>query len=225
MEIINKFNILSENDNKIVTDYLEEVNKRSYNAYKNQKGVIYDCLNHIRKEIQAISMVDLRSYFEDVIGKKSLKLTSKETYRSYLNSFFLFVEGTFLEQRIEFKNPVPSRKIWQFTQEESDVRRINDNKNEVYSKQELEEFLEIVKKRNFRDFILFSLLACTGARISEILTIKKPDVNLQERYFETGFEKNARKSTLRSKKSLLFFFPENFKPYLEQYIKHDNNSI
>lgn len=223
METINKSYEISKEDNQIVTDYLQEVNKRSYNAYKCQKSAINNCLNYVGKDIQAISMFDIKSYFEQIDVKKTLKLTTKETKRSYLNSFFCFVQAIYLEQRIEFKNPVPNRKIYQFTQDQNDVKRFNDNKNEVYLKKELEEFLEIVKKRNFRDFIVFGLLTCTGTRISEMLTIKKSDVNLKERYFETGFEKDARKSTLRTKQSLLFFFPENFRPYLEQYIKYNDN--
>lgn len=58
----------------------------------------------------------------------------------------------------------------------------------------------------------------TGARQSEIRTIRVKDVHLDAHYFETGFEKNARKSTLERKKALLFFFPERFTTYLKNYI-------
>ena len=65
---------------------------------------------------------------------------------------------------------------------------------------------------------MFSLLICTGARHSEIRSIRLENINLEERYVETGFEKDARKSTLRSDEGLLFFFPEKFMVYLKNYI-------
>lgn len=54
--------------------------------------------------------------------------------------------------------------------------------------------------------------------MSEIRTSELENINLNERFFETGFLKNSRKSTLRSGESLLFFFPKKFKIYLQNYI-------
>lgn len=72
--------------------------------------------------------------------------------------------------------------------------------------------------RKGKVFIFFGLAIATGARASEIRTIALENINLEERYFETGFEKNACKSTMNSEECLLFFFPRAFKIYLENYI-------
>ena len=176
-------------------------------------------------DLKKISMIDIKNYFDNVIdvrikkkSEKPIGRDSKEVYRSYLSSFFDYVIGRFLQINIEYRNPVPNKRIYKFNLQKSDIRKHSDINDEIFTEQELLDILEASKKKNLRDFILFSLLIIDGARISEILTIKIEDVHLEERYFETGFEKNARKSTRFSNKSLIFFFPEKFRPYLEQYI-------
>ena len=113
---------------------------------------------------------------------------------------------------------MPNDKFFKFTQKEFDIKKQSDVEAEIFTNVELLEILEFAKKRNFRDFILFSLLIITGARVSEVLSIKVKDVHLEKRFFETGFVKGARKTSLSSKKSLIFFFPENFCKYLEMYL-------
>lgn len=214
-------------DFEIIYDYLSEVYKRSTSAYKNQKSIILDCLNYLNKDLEKITMIDVKNYFDNVIDVRINKRNetpigknSKEAYRSYLSSFFDYVIGRFLQINTEYRNPVPNKRIYKFNLHENDIRKQSDIKDEIFSEQELLDILAASKKKNLRDFILFSLLIIDGARISEILSIKIEDVHLKERYFETGFEKDARKSTRFSNKSLIFFFPERFRPYLEQYIKY-----
>lgn len=214
-------------DFKIIYDYLDEVYKRSMSSYRSQKSIILNCLNKLKKDLEKISMIDIKNYFDNVIdvrinkrNKKPIGKDSKEAYRSYLSSFFDYVIGRFLQINIEYRNPVPNKRIYKFYLQESDIRKHSDINDEIFTEQELLDILKASKKKNLRDFILFSLLIIDGARISEILTIKIENVHLEERYFETGFEKNARKSTRFSNRSLIFFFPEKFRPYLEQYIKY-----
>lgn len=214
-------------DFKIIDDYLEEVHKRSTASYRNQKSIVLNCLNYINKDLEKITMIDIKNYFDNDIAVRINKrnnnpigIDSKKAYRAYLSSFFDYVIGRFLQTNIEYRNPVPNKRIYKFDLHESDIRKQSNINDEIFTEQELLEVLNASKKKNLRDFILFSLLIIDGARISEILTIKIENINLKERYYETGFEKNARKSTRFSNKSLLFFFPEKFRPYLEQYIKY-----
>ena len=118
------------------------------------------------------------NYFDNVIDKrintrnnKPISIDSKEAYRSYLSYFFDYVIGRFLEINIEYRNPVPNKRIYKFTQLESDIQKHSDIKDEIFTEQELLNILNTSKKKNLRDFILFSLLIIDGARISEILTI------------------------------------------------------
>ena len=119
-----------------------------------------------------------------------------------------------------YNNPVPNGDVYEFTQLNNDIKNQSeiDEDEEIFTDQELLDLLKKAKARNLRDFILFSLLTVNGARISEILSIKIKNINLQENYFETGFEKGARKTTSIIKRSLVFFIPKRFVPYLEKYI-------
>jgi len=220
-EILSKkkfsYNIQNEDFN-LVESYLKGVEKRSYPTYKNHKHIIIDCLNYIDKDIQKISMIDVKDFLENVIDNKPIKLDSKETYRSILTSFFYYVQSIYLSKNVEFRNPVPIKRVFQFRKNENDFTKISDINNNIYSKNDLLEILNTSKKHRFRDFIIFSFLTIDGPRISETLSIRVENINLKERYFETGFTKNARKSN----KGLLFFFSEAFKPYLEKYMQFLN---
>jgi len=229
MEVLSKDDLqykIKDKDYEIVKDHLIEVEKRSYGSFRNRKGVVLECLNFLNKELKEISMLEIKTYFETILDKKNVKLTTKRSYRSNLRSFFDYVQGVFLAQNIDFRNPVPQDRVFKFTQKEFDIKKQSDVEDEIFTDLELLEILEFAKKRNFRDFILFSLLIITGARVSEILSIKVKDINLEKRFFETGFVKGARKTSLSSKKSLLFFFPENFSKYLGTYLNYlDNGEV
>jgi len=209
-------------DLEIVNGYLDKVKKRSNGSYRNNKGALRRCLNYIKKEIPKITMLDVKRFLENDIDKDTkLSLDSKENYRSYIKSFFYYVQSMLLSENIDFRNPTPINKVFEFTQKESDIKKISESKGDIYTDKELIDILELSKKHDStrRDFIIFGILISTGMRISEALTIKLENINLKERYIETGFVMDARKS----KKGLLFFIRENFKPYLERYINYLGN--
>jgi len=230
MEIISKTDFLYQikhQDFEFVKDYLVKFEKKAHGSYLNKKWIIGDCLNFIKKEIEKIKITDIKNYLEVVIDNKvnkrtnkGVKLNTKETYRSYLKSFFNYVQKMLLGENIIFYNPVPGKEIYEFSQHVFDIKKQSKIELEVFSTTELSELLNKAKKKSFRDFILFSLLVSDGARISEILTIKIENINLEERFFETGFEKGARKSTRNAEKGLLFFIPEGFIPFLKKYIHY-----
>ncbi|MHA1150376.1 MAG: tyrosine-type recombinase/integrase [Promethearchaeota archaeon] len=211
---------ISPSDFKIVKEYLHEVYKRSEGACRNQKRFVRGCLNYIRKDLEAITMPDVKDYLENEIDNRRLKLNSKETCRSYLKSFFFYVQARFLINNINFINPVPIKKVFQFDKHEQDFKKITDEEEDIFSKKELLNILELSKKHKFRDFIFFCILIVTGMRLSECLTIKIENISLKRRFIQTGFVKDARKSD----KALLFFFPKNFAPFLEKYIRILNGS-
>jgi integrase len=65
---------------------------------------------------------------------------------------------------------------------------------------------------------VFGILIATGMRISEALTIKIGNINIEHRFIDTGLVKGARKSTLNSDEGLLFFIPEDFVTYIKNYL-------
>ena len=90
-------------------------------------------------------MVDIKEYFDNVIDSKINKrnnnpigINSKEVYRSYLNSFFDYVIGRFLGN-IEFRNPVPNKRIYKFTQLESDIQKQSNINDEIFTECKLVE--------------------------------------------------------------------------------------
>jgi len=205
---------------EFLEDYLKESRKVSRMVFNNQKSILLRCLNHINKSIKEISMLDIRDFLMNDIDKRDIKLDTKETYRSYLISFFAYIQKIELNKNNIFNNPVPSRKILAFTKYESDFKRISEEEDEIFTHEELLELLKMAKKEDYRDFIIFSLLTVDGMRINECLSIKTQDINLKERYIETGFEEGARKSN----KGLIFFIPKRFVPFLEKYLINIGNS-
>ena len=164
-------------------------------------------------------MIDVKNYFEDLLDKKEVKMKTKEAQRSHLTSFFYYVQSLLLSENIEFRNPIPNQRVFQFTKKYDDIRKQSEIKKQILTDEQLERILDYCKKNLKRKyFIKFGLLISTGARHSEIRSIRLKNVNLPERYLETGFEKDARKSTLRSDEGLLFFFPDKFRTYLKNYI-------
>ena len=200
--------------------FLEEVKKRSPGSYINNKLVIRDLIKEIPKPFTEFSMIDMQNYFLEVIDNQKLKKTSKNSKRYMLMSFFNFIQKTLLAYKIEFSNPVPSKKIFKFATNLDDISHVSDEELKLLTINQLIKILDYTynERDNLRDFILFGLDITSGARISEIRTIMTKDVNLKNCSFQTGFIPGARKTTLHTNKSLLFFFPIGFKKYIKRYL-------
>ncbi|MFX1499970.1 MAG: tyrosine-type recombinase/integrase [Promethearchaeota archaeon] len=214
---------LSKENALYVNSHLNEIKKRSDYAYRNHKSVLKNLFENIDKPILKITKLDIKKYFDEVLDPRDdIKADSKETMRANLRSFFYHVESLLLDQDINYNNPVPSKKVYKFTKRNTDIIKRSEKNAKLLTKNQLLEILDYAKKNftknNKRMFIYFGLCICSGAREMEIATIKIADVNIEERYFETGFEKNARKSTKHIKEGLLFFFPVNFTSYLKNYV-------
>jgi len=102
-------------DFKIIDDCLEEAHKTSTASYRNQKSIILNCLNYLNKDLEKITMIDIKNYFDNDIAVRINKrnnnpigIDSKKAYRSYLSSFFDYVIGMFLQINIEYRNPILS---------------------------------------------------------------------------------------------------------------------
>lgn len=175
---------------------------------------MYRCLNYINKPLIEIKSRDLRDFLKS-IDQSDLAYSTKIHVRSTLNAFFDYVEYRFLELDIDFRNPVPNKNVFTFSKSEEDLQ---EKEEILYTDEDLLEILKLTKSKSLRDFILFGVLASTGMRISECITIKIENINLKERLIKTGTVREARKS----KKVLKFFVPERFTKYLELYIHYLN---
>lgn len=206
--------LISTLDLEIINDCLEEKRKKSDKTYFNVKSKVYDCLNYIQKPLSEIKTKDVKEYFK-YLDSLYTKFVSKETYRSRLKAFFEYVVDRLDEEDIEIRNPIPSKRVFSFSKSELDFK---EDDTIPFSNEELAEILELSKKRDLRDFIIFGLLICCGMRISECLTIRIENIDIGKRRIKTGMTKNARKSN----KVLTFFIPKNFAKYLDHYITLQN---
>lgn len=209
----------------MVTEFLKEVKKRSEGSYENQKANLNNFFGYMGdKDIREITMFNVRNYFVEILDKQEIKITTKNTKRFMLKSFFDYVEKMFLNDNITYRNPVPSTKIFQFTKLSEDIVRSSQIEIKTLSREKLNAILELAQKKYPEYyFMLLGLATCTGARISEIRTVLINDIFLEDRFLETGFVINARKSTLRKGEGLLFFIPKGFVKYLDHYIKQMEN--
>lgn len=211
--------IVSKENQFYVDSYLYQVKKRSDFAYLGNKSVLKYFFEYIDKSVENIKMLDVRNYFDDVLDKEDNALSTKKTKRSRLTSFFYHVQSILLSNGIDYNNPVPNQRIYQFTKKSTDIKKQSEKDKEILSMEQITEILNFARKNmRKKEFIKFGLLISSGARIGEILTLKVKNINLEESFFETGFEKNARKSTRNTNTALLFFFPNGFKTYLKNYI-------
>ncbi|HEC92878.1 MAG TPA: site-specific integrase [Candidatus Atribacteria bacterium] len=212
---------ISPEDERIINMYLIEKQKKSDHSYNLNKSILYNFFNSVNKRIEKITMKDVRDYFIE-LDKKELTYNTKCTYRSFISSFFYYFQGLKLNEGKIHPNPVPNKRIWDFNKTNKDIKKHNREKERL-SIQEINKILEYCKKNlNTKNkkkyFIYYCFLTFSGARPSEIVSIKVKDINLTERYFETGFEKNARKSTRHLQRALLFFIPKGFIKYLKNYL-------
>ena len=124
-----------------------------------------------------------------------------------------------------YNNPVPSKKIYQFTKKATDIKRYSQMSLKILSRKQIDEILNYAEENmDLRSLIILLLEVFTGARISEVRTLLRDDVHLDERFLETGFTIDARKSTLNKASGLIFFYPDFLIPYLKAYEKTLENS-
>lgn len=200
-------------------EYLEIRKKQSDNSHKTCKNILNKFFNKVQKEPKNVKRIDVKNYLSKEVDTWNVKYKTKLLHYQIISAFYSFLTEELNEIEIAFINPVPKKYGQNFSINANDFEDEDDRAKKVLSIEQLEQILDYTRKnRPLRDFILIALQICTGARISEIRTIRIEDINLEEYSFKTGIEKNARKSSKHGKKKLKFIFPKNFKMYLEYYM-------
>lgn len=207
-------------DTFLITSYLNLMRARSENTYRNMKTAFRQFFKYINKPIAEITVKDAYEFFTKVLDPSSLKISSKKCRRHQLSGFFEYVKEMHFKEGKIYHNPIPSERLCPFTKTEQDITRQSHKNLKILTKEQLQEILDYsYNRQTLRDFLLLSIQISSGPRISETRTILQKDVHLQERYFETGFIKDARKTTLYKEEGLLFFLPKGlFLEVLEQYL-------
>lgn len=170
---------------------------------------------HFNKTLLEVSGLDILHYFKIVVDKKPIEKYSKRLYRAIISSYYNYISDYKKQlEDVNFKNPVPSTKIWDFsgTAKPLDIDKLSEQE---ITFELIEEILHHVYYRKHPYlFICLSLIIYTGARISEIVSIKLKNMNLQERWFITKV-----KSKKNHKRDGIYFIPQPFISELEHYIE------
>lgn len=119
----------------------------------------------IGKDIRTIQTEDIRTYMARYQEERGISKVTIDNIRRILSSFFSWLE----DEDLIIKNPV--RRIHKV----KTATRIKD----VYSDEELERMRDSCSE--MRDLAIIDLLASTGMRVGELVSLNREDINFEER--------------------------------------------
>jgi len=182
---------------------------------KNRNKLIYFAKyieTHFNKGILNADKKEVLHFLENDIDKRKIVRVTKEKWRYFINSYYNYIEKLKKLDKEIFFNPVPGPDFFQFYEKEITIEDL-EKEEEMLTYETTERILKHYYYTNFMIFVIVCLLLYTGARISEIISIKLSNINLQERFI---FVK------IKSKKYLnqfgFYFFPKFFVRHLEIWI-------
>lgn len=203
---------------EMLNNYLANKERSSPSSARAYRSAITRFLEFVGKnDLTTIKRSDSERYFAHLDSAEfQFKLTYKLTQLKYIRSFFEYVA----ENCSDFKNPIPNPKMFKFTPDPS--RTIHETQ-EFESEQtfEIDEIIAVLKKAKIADyehFMQLILLTFCGMRVSECVSIKKANIDLDERYVISGLENDCRKSNKDGKKPLIFIFPSEIADILFDYL-------
>jgi len=144
---------------------------------------------------------DVIDYFDYLNHMDTISLQTKKNKWNIFRSFLQFI----MEYYDELVIIIPHYSIqWKPLHKKPD-----SNKDVVMEKEEVKLILDHMYNRNYNYYILFRLLAETGMRIGELLSLDCEDVNVKKRYVEVE-GKTGRK---------IYYFSESLAMHLTIYLK------
>ena len=175
----------------ITAKRIEGCSEKTLNYYRQ---TIFAMLSGIGKLAQEITTEDLRQYLTDYQTQRKSSKVTIDNIRRILSSYFSWME----DEDYIVKSP---------------VRRIHKVKTakvikETYS----DETLEIMRDNccNVRDLAMIDLLASSGMRVGEMVTLNRDDINFNEREC-VAFGKGS--------KERIVYFDARTKIHLQNYLE------
>jgi integrase len=199
------------------------------------KTAIFRFIKNIKTtKIDEINREMITEYFNDFDSaisqrKKTYSLAYKLTHFRLLKAFFNNYKELKKYNDRDYFNPMPKK----FDFKELDILSLSESekkiKNQIFTIEEIKHifknFHELSNSSahlSTRSFLSMSiLLTFCGMRISEVLTIKKKDLDLEGCFLSTGMVKEAKKN----KKLLLCIFPKEIIPILQDYLTELNSEL
>lgn len=236
---------LISNDINTLNRFIDSKKTNSTGSAKGYQSAINRFLNFINKSnLQNITMDDAEDYFTYLnnytIKKKNKKtremedtgrkltLNYKNTQIRLVHSFFEYFTRRIRRTNPSYFNPIPTSKEFPFS---SEITPSIEETNKIIENRCFtpEKIIKILNKLYYTSprsylkvdksyFMIGVLLTFTGARISEIISVKIEDVNTDLRYLRTGLVDNAKKSNKTGKNPLYFCYPDFISYILSEYI-------
>jgi integrase len=213
-----------------LTNYLNRFSQPDQIEARLVDYAIY-CKKHFNKNILDVNIEECELFFQEYVcklrGQKNKYVTknTKNIWRSIIKKYYDIVNIYREKMRKDpIPNPVPTKEILKFEGIDHTLDFLLKNKKKHIKYEESKtmlhqlyyNYLGATMKNEFKEyqiFIAMSLQVYSGARIREVLKIKLPNLNLDERWFI-----NTVKSRKDNKRQGIYFFPDFFVPELKQYL-------
>lgn len=185
----------------LATKRLENCSEGTLQQYNRAIRIMMD---GVGKHLRDITTNDIRFYMAAYQEQRRVSVAYMDTLRHYYNSFFQWAT----DEEYICKNPmrripklkVPKKQRKAYTAEEREVLRCH--------------------ARTERDLALMEILYCTAARVSEIVSLNRDDVDFSGR--------NVMIYSHKSKKERIGYLTESASYHLRQYLKSrtdDNQAL
>lgn len=167
-------------------------------------------------------------YLQWLESKSNYTYETKCQRYKMLLSFYKYIQD-FMELKGQvYLKPLPARSMFPpFTERNDNIKREEYTEGKTAGSIPIEDLHAILSESRFHGdmwLAIYTLAIVTGAAPGEVLSIKRDDFDLMERYFFTGFEDGAKKHNRVGRKPLVFCFPEWAIPILARWLKiRDNN--
>ncbi len=199
-------------DAEIISQFLLEAGKDAPGTAVTYTSAIKLSLAQIAKPLFSITKGDVLKWLNE-LDATDKALGYKRTLRAAMFSLFDYVS----DHHEEFKNPKVSKHAFDFTKPFG----IESSQAPLLSIEQVQTILDAARN-DPRDYVLFLVLAHTGMRISECLTIRIENIHIEERYLETGIEPICRKSSRLIGKALVVPLSHELAAVLEDYLSFIN---
>jgi integrase len=188
---------------------------------------------NLRGESNAIAPMDVTieeglAYLQWIERDSGYTYETKCQRYKMLMSFYKYIQD-FMELKGQvYLKPIPARSMFPpFTERADNIKREEFTEGETRGSIPISQIVKILSESRFYGdmwLAIYVLAIVTGAAPGEVLSIKRDDFNLMERFFFTGMEDGAKKHNRIGKKPLAFCFPEWAIPILARWLKiRDNN--
>ena len=234
--------LLPEGDFKIIEQYLSERGRKSSGSEKTIRSALFRFLKYAQPASLAnVTRQDVYNYLNDIDNKmvkkknhstgdveyKKAKLSYKQTQLHYIRGFFEYYADNASDPF--YKNPVPSCAKYNFTDDDP-LNHLELQKSIEEQCFTIDQLIEILRYFYYNQsskyigvsheyFMISVLLVVCGMRVSEAVSIRIENVDIDGRYIVTGIEDGCRKSNRKKTKPIYFCFPDVVAYLLNEYLR------